>query len=125
MIRYRYSDMVPPAPMVHVTLTCPKRGTSAAGVIAQIDTGADRTVLPGAVVEAMGLEVTGVERFQGFAGQIVELPVYVVDLGIHDLPPVRVEPVLGAVEKFILLGRDVLNAHRILLDGPKQALEIG
>jgi hypothetical protein len=28
-------------------------------------------------------------------------------------------------EPFILLGRDVLNQHRVLLDGPGLALEIG
>jgi predicted aspartyl protease len=125
MIRYRYTGLTPPDPMIHVAIRCPSRGTEATGVVALIDTGADRTVLPRTVIDALALAVTGVERFQGFAGQIVELSVYVVDLSIHDLPAVRIEPVLGEAEKYVLLGRDVLNAHRILLDGPQLALEIG
>lgn len=125
MIRYRYAELIPPAPMVHVTLRCPNRGVTTRSVVALIDTGADQTVLPRAMIDAMELVVTGVERVQGFAGQIIELGVYVVELSIHDSAPLRIEALVGEQEKYVLLGRDVLNAHRILLDGPQLALEVG
>lgn len=43
---------------------------------------------------------------------------------VHDLPPSLTRAVLGKKEPHLLLGRDVLNAYRILLDGPQLALEI-
>jgi hypothetical protein len=32
--------------------------------------------------------------------------------------------VLAADEPYVLLGRDILNRYRVVLDGPKQKLEI-
>ena len=57
MIRGPYTTHVePPAPFVPVELTSPLDGTSTATVPAQIDTAADRTLVPQAVLEALGLE---------------------------------------------------------------------
>jgi predicted aspartyl protease len=125
MIRYRYAaQFTPPAPFVHVNLVCPATGNRVENLAAQIDTAADRTVLPGRVVEDLGLVEDGRLLFQGFTGAVVELPVFLVAVQIHDLPPVLTRAVLGASESHILLGRDVLNAHHLLLDGPSLALEI-
>jgi hypothetical protein len=82
-------------------------------------------VLPGATVIALGLVEDGRLLFQGFTGKVVELPVFLVDIHVHDLPAVSVRAVVGENESLILLGRDVLNSHRLVLDGPGQALEIG
>jgi predicted aspartyl protease len=125
MIRYRYAaQLTPPAPFVKVTVRCPTTGNQAPDLPAQIDTGADRTVVPGSVVQSLGLVEDGRSVFQGFAGEEIELPIYLVEMQVHDLPPVFTRVALGEKEAFIILGRDVLNAHRILLDGPQLALEI-
>lgn len=126
MIYYRYvTALTPPAPFVNVTLRCPSTGREATGLPAQIDTAADRTVLPSEVDEAMGLADDGRELFQGFGGQLMELPMYLVALVLHDCPAIKLRAVRGEHEPHILLGRDFLNALRILLDGPRLALEIG
>jgi hypothetical protein len=126
VIRYRYAQHFnPPAPFVNVSVICPQTNRSAADIAAQIDSAADRTVLPGRVVRDLGLVEDGRLLFQGFAGDLVELPIYLVELHVHDLPPVALRAALGEHEPHILLGRDVLNLYRILLDGPQQALEIG
>ncbi len=125
MIRYRYAQHLnPPAPFVNVTLHCSQTGNRAENLPAQIDTAADRTVLPGPVVRSLGLVEDGRLLFQGFAGDSVELPIYLVEINVHDQPAATVRAALGEREPYILLGRDVLNAHRILLDGPQAALEI-
>jgi len=111
--------------MVNATLICPATGSRLETQPAQIDTGADRTVLPAAAVAALGLVEDGRLQFQGFTGKVVELPVFLVDVHVHDLPAITVRAVLGEHEHLILLGRDVLNAHRLLLDGPVLTLEIG
>jgi len=109
---------------VNVTLRCAATGTTAT-VAAQLDTGADRTVLPGNVVEALGLVEDGRMQFQGFAGAIVELPLFLVELRIENLPELAIRAVLGDAEPHVLLGRDVLNGHRLLLDGPGLMLDSG
>jgi hypothetical protein len=126
MIRYRYTAaMSPPAPVVNVTVACPATGNRVEMQPAQIDTGADCSVLPATTVAALGLVEDGRFQLQGFAGKVVELPVFLVDIHIHDLPAVTVRAVLGESERLIVLGRDVLNSQRIVLDGPELSLEIG
>jgi len=126
MIRYRYATaLTPPAPVVNVTVVCPASGKQLETQPAQIDTGADCSVLPSGVVTALGLVEDGRFQLQGFTGKVVELPVFLVDIHVHDLPAVTVRAVLGDQESLILLGRDVLNSHRLLLDGSGMILEIG
>jgi predicted aspartyl protease len=125
MIRYRYAHQLsPPAPFVKVTLRCPTTGSRVIDLPAQLDIAADRTVLPGRVVEALGLVEDGRALFQGFAGEVIELPVFLVEVQIHDFPALMIRAALGEKEPYTLLGRDVLNAYRIVLDGPQLALEI-
>jgi hypothetical protein len=69
MSRYRYAaELSPPAPFVQVTIFCPTTGSSVARLPAQLDIAADRTVLPGHVVEDLKLVEDGRSLFQGFAG---------------------------------------------------------
>ena len=64
----------PPAPVARVTLRHPDSGASAADVPMQIDSGADATLLPRAVVESLGIIVTGrrfeLASFQGLSESI-------------------------------------------------------
>jgi hypothetical protein len=126
VIRYRYNTQVqPPAPFVALTLRNPGDGSELHNIPAQIDLGADQTVLPEAMIQALDLPRMGSMTVGGLGGVISTLPTYAVLLGIHDLPlqPVKV---IGAVnEPWVLLGRDVVNNHRLVLDGPQLALEIG
>jgi hypothetical protein len=125
MIRYRYVDQFnPPAPFVNVTVRCPATGSEAPNLAGQVDSAADRSVLPGPLVAALGLVEDGRLLFQGFAGEVVELPVFLVEIRIQTLAPVLVRAALGAHEPHILVGRDVLNAHRTILDGPQLAVEV-
>jgi len=47
-----------------------------------------------------------------------------VETSVHDLPAVAIRAAFGEREPHILLGRDVLNANRLVLDGPNLILEI-
>ena len=125
MIRYRYVDSVkPPAPFVSVSIRGVDNGIQLDGQPAIVDPAADRTVLPGPTIQTLGLVEDGRLRFQGFASEIVELPVYLVEIRLHDFPPLRVRAAFGQHEPYTILGRDFLNSYRIVLDGPQQVLEI-
>jgi hypothetical protein len=95
------------------------------GLPAQIDTAADRTVIPGGLVARLGLVPLDELPVAGFGGQVLLVPTYLVELAIRTLLPQSIEVLAHAEEPFVLLGRDVLNRHRLLLDGPGQTLEIG
>jgi hypothetical protein len=126
MIRYRYAtEAKPPAPFVNVTIRCPTTGRCTEPLPALLDTGSDCTVLPSSAVSTLDLVQVGLLECQGFYGELAELPVFLVAVSMHDLRPVEVRAVLGERERYVLLGRDVLNNHRTVLDGPQLALEIG
>jgi hypothetical protein len=91
---------------------------------ALIDPAADRTVIPGGLVDLLGLTPLEEIEVAGLGGRVFSVPTYKVELTIRTLLPQKVVIVAHDAEPFILLGRDVLNRHRLLLDGPGLALEI-
>jgi hypothetical protein len=126
MIRYAFlTQLDPPAPFVNVFLRNPATGIEMHDLPAQLDSAADRTILPDSVVKTLGLPQVGSIRLGSFGGAIYTLPVSAVMLGLHDLPIRSFKVAAYAEESWILLGRDVLNSYRVLLDGPQLALEIG
>jgi hypothetical protein len=108
---------VPPAPVARVIVRHPDRDQSVGDVPMLIDSGADATLLPRSAAMSLGLEGTG-ERYQlaGFDGTISESEAVLASLaflrtnfrGRHLL----VDAEVGVI------GRDILNHLRLLLDGP-------
>lgn len=126
MVRYAYNRQVnPPAPFIYVRLRCPDTGKELDNLPAQVDTAADRTIVPRRWVDELEIYQLDVIPLEGYGGHISEIPTFVVQISIHDLLPLLVEIAGDPVEPYILLGRDVLNQFRFLLDGPGQFLEIG
>ncbi len=124
-MRYAYnSQKQPPAPFVLVTVGHPLTGAELRDLPAQLDTGADCTIVPQSVFEALGLYSSGTWKVKGVGGIEDELEFYPVALGIHRFPPRHVEVLAHWNEPWILLGRDILNDFRIVLDGPQLRLEI-
>lgn len=125
MIRYKYNaQKQPPAPFVRVSLRHPHSGTELQDVIAQIDTGADQTLIPAGLAAALKLHATGAEGVMGVGAHCDTLTLYDVELGIHDFPVRRLEVFAHPNEPWVLLGRDVLNGLRMRLDGPNLLLEL-
>jgi hypothetical protein len=126
VIRYAYlKQLQPPAPFINVALRNPVTGAELATVPAQLDSAADRTLVPQSVVQGLDLPQIGQVPIGGVGGLVQHFPTYPVTITIHDLPAETIEVVASAGEAWLLLGRDVINGYRILLDGPNLALEIG
>ena len=126
MIRYSYlSQLQPPAPFVHVTLRNPITGALPRDLPAQLDCAADRTLLPESIAQALALPPIGMIPIGGVGGLVQSMPSYPVEVTIPTLAAVMVEVVASPGEAWVRLGRDVLNLHRVLLDGPQLALEVG
>ena len=125
MIRYQYvTDFSPPAPFVNIVLRSPKTDHISGATPAELDSAADRTVIPGRIVDELRLTSVRQIMVEGLGGDVRSLDAFVVLIQIHDLPPIAVEVVAHVGESFVLLGRDVLNRLRVVLDGPNQVLEI-
>ena len=125
MIRYRYNEqLTPAAPFVRVSVSPPIGHDVGLEVPAQVDTGADFTVIPLTVIESLGLEPLGEVPIFGVGGHLAVIASYLVQIRIHDLPATEIKALASPDEPYVLLGRDVLNNHRIVFDGPNRVLDI-
>jgi hypothetical protein len=114
---YDDTRFAPPAPVALVSVRSPDGNQSAMNVPMLIDSGADVTLLPDAVVATLGLIGTG-ERYQlvAFDGSTSESESVSADL-LFLGRRFRGRFLLTESEVGIL-GRDVLNHLRLLFDGP-------
>jgi hypothetical protein len=125
MIRGTYNTQVqPPAPFVLVSLRDALGLEQSLTIPAQIDTAADRTVVPLSAVTSLGLSPIDERTFVGFGGTLQRVPLFLLSLAIHTFPASVVQVIAHPDEPWVLLGRDVLNAYRLLLDGPNLVLEL-
>ena len=122
MPNYDANFALPPAPVAQVTIRNPIVGKNVTGVPMLIDTGADATLIPRAIlpfldIEEEALESTGyfLVGFDGTRSQAVLVPVTLEFLGKR----VAGEYLLTETN-YGVLGRDVLNLFRIVFDGPRQ-----
>lgn len=118
MPRYNAEDFEPPAPVAYVTLRNPITGTTLPNVPMLIDTGADTTLLPVDAVEKLGVEADKDALFevQGFSGEVKLVKVAHLELLFLNK---KFSGDFLLVERQIgILGRNILNNLRIVLDGP-------
>lgn len=82
------------------------------------------TVIPTGFIERLRLVQLDTAQVVGFGGILRTVPTFLVQLQVRGRQPVVVEVLESREESFILLGRDILNRHRLVLDGPQSILEI-
>jgi hypothetical protein len=123
--RYRYNQQVdPPAPFVYVALQKPTGDEAISDLPAQVDTAADRTVVPLRLIEELGLVPLDSMLVLGFGGILTDVPTYLVRLSLRGEDGVVLKVFGSRDEPHVLLGRDILNRYRCVLNGPELVLEI-
>lgn len=124
MIRTPYSPTFQPeAPVVDVSVAHPNRPPQAIILEAQLDTGADRSVIPLAAVNQLRLRRLRSSQAVVAGGGMIVLAIYEVTFSIPGVTDFVLEVYAGD-EPHILLGRDVLNALHTHLDGPGRMLTL-
>lgn len=120
MPSYNASQYDPPAPVAQVVLRDMNSGAMLPGVSLLIDTGADITLLPRAAVERLGVKPLSGSGYEliGFDGS--KSTVQAVDLDMIFLRKAYRGRYLLTDDEQGVLGRDVLAAVVLLLDGPRQ-----
>lgn len=122
-MKQAYDDAyTPPAPVVLVTIRYPEGGEQELRVNVLLDTGADVTVVPPALVRALRARPVAERTIQGTDGtSLGVVPAYFLEFeleGHRDL----VEVV--ACGDAVIAGRNWLNSLHITLDGPEQTVAV-
>jgi len=117
------SEYEPPAPVAEVTVY--KAGQSVSRVVlsALIDSGADATMLPIAILQTVGARHVETRRMRGVTGvaQMVDLYAVTIELGNQIVPAIWA---IATLDNKMILGRDVLNQLVITLNGPAEVTEV-
>jgi len=92
-------------------------------VTAQLDTGADLTAVPQAILQPLALPDAGDLLVAGYDGSLSRLPMYYLSLTVAEctLAPFRVVAISG---EQALLGRDALNHFYTHLNGPDLTFDL-
>ena len=91
---------------------------------ALVDTAADITVIPARVAEELQLIPLDEVPIGGFDGRVSWVSTFLVQLALRQSTPKVIRVVASRDEPYVLLGRDVLNDYRAILDGRLLRLEI-
>jgi hypothetical protein len=114
----------PAAPYVLASIRRLDGQAATSDLPAKVDSAADRTVLPLHLATQLGLDELEQRPFAGLGSIVTTLSIYRVLLTICGLSPIVADVAGAPGEPHILLGRDILNQLRVVLDGPKQRVEI-
>jgi len=124
-MKYAYDPSYdPPAPSIEVWLAATERAFTVGPLRAFIDTGADATLAPARFIDQLGVDAFDIKRLRSQWREARFVKTYLVDIGIGNLRLPLVELVGDELSSELLLGRDVLNALRMTLDGPKQIVGV-
>ena len=107
----------PPAPLALVAVRCPIGGQSISEVPMLIDSGADVTLIPKPAIVSLGLVGSG-QMYQLLAFDGVSSESESVQADLLFLKRRFRGQYLSIDGEIGILGRDVLNHLRLLLDGP-------
>jgi predicted aspartyl protease len=124
MITFPYDQAYDPAaPAYQITLHVPATGRRM-NLDAIIDTGADATIVPVSVLQQVAARRFFEATMRSQWGERRRVYLYLVDLQLEilTLPGIYVVGDDQGVE--VVLGRDVLNRLRVLLDGPRLVSQV-
>lgn len=122
---YTYLDTYyPPVPTLEIRLGYPDESLKLGPFIAILDTGADGTLIPQAWIDEIGAPFVDDIRIRSHWGEWRNIQIFTVDIGIGSLRLPAIEVLGDEVGNEIVIGRNVLNKLRLLLDGPQSQVEL-
>jgi predicted aspartyl protease len=124
-MRYAYdTHYFPPAPSIEFRLGAPEQALTVRLPRAFVDTGADATLVPFRYIRPLGLQVDNRKYLRSQFSERVKVDVYLLDVGIGDIRLPLVEIIADESGNEIIVGRNILNKLMMVLDGPRQMLEL-
>ena len=117
-------SVFPPAPRLEIRLIALPHNAAYGPISAFVDTGADATIVPMDIIRQLRAGAVTLKTVRGYTGGRRSVRTYLVDVEVESLTLPGVEIVGDDAAVEILVGRDVLNKIRLLLDGPAQRTEV-
>lgn len=113
-------DYEPPAPFVKLILHN-RKGKSSQPLEAFVDSA---TIVPRAILKGIKATVSRQGTIRSRWGEPRLISLYLVDIQIGDIEIYAVEVVGDPTSQELILGRDVLNQMRVVLNGLGEAVEV-
>lgn len=114
----------PAIPVLEVYLGYPAGNLSLGPLVAIVDTGADGTLIPQGLLDQIETPIIDTVRIRSHWGEWRHVMVFTVDMGFGDLCLPAVDVIGDETGTDIILGRNVLNRLKLLLDGPKHRAQM-
>ncbi len=114
----------PPFPVLPIRLSNEQRGNPTETLMALVDTGADGSLVPLSILRQIRAPAVMDKRLRSHWGEWRAVQMFVVDVELvnRKLPSVLV--VGDELGEEVVIGRNLLNRLRLLLDGPAQLTEL-
>ena len=117
-------DYFPPIPVLQVRFFTPEWELQTETLEAIVDTGADGTLVPVKYLQQIEASVEGHSGLRSQWGERRVVNLYLVDVEIEGLTLPGIWVIGDEIGDEIVLGRNILNRLRILLDGLAAATEV-
>jgi len=125
MMATEYSRRYAPSmPVLAVRLSAPEEAPNGQPLIALIDTGADICVAPRALLSRINAPASESVWIRSQWGEPLQATRYLIDLHLEQGAMPAVDIVSDPSGREVILGRNVLNKLRLLLDGPAHGTEV-
>lgn len=113
----------PPAPFVKIVIDG-RTGKTTEAIWAFVDSGADTTIVPRSLLTKLKARPRQQATIRSHWGEGRVVGLYLVDIRIGDIEVFAVEVVGDPKSEEIILGRNLLNQLKVVLDGLGEAVEI-
>lgn len=114
----------PPIPVLQIRLFTPEWSLYTPLLSAIVDTGADATLVPLPYLHEIEASVEGQSGLRSQWGERRIVNLYLVDLEVEEITLPSVWVVGDDRSEEVVLGRNVINRLKILLDGPAATSEL-
>jgi len=114
----------PAAPVVEIGVSRLGGTESSVAVIALVDSGADASMLPINILQAVDARYTTTKQMRGVVGHPIVVEMYLATLYIGPYVFSGVEVIAAAEGAEAVLGRDVLNDMVVTLNGLANVIEM-
>jgi predicted aspartyl protease len=121
---YDAQNFTPAMPLLSIGLSRIGQTDPFLTLDAIIDTGADGTLIAMELLEAVEAPYVDRAYLRGITGQREPIDLYLVTIHLGQLRISGIRAGAIAPGELAILGRDVLNHMRLLLDGPAEVTEI-
>jgi hypothetical protein len=121
---YDRINYTPAAPIIEVAISNPYLSGTSHSFVAMIDSGADGTMLPFDVLDAVEARFLETKQMRGITGHPIKVDTYLITVHIGLYSIFGIEAISLEHGSEAIIGRDTINQLMVVLDGLSQTVTI-